>query len=268
MVEMVSVEKAILSLLLRDGEVPVERLITILRSFNESEASVRTSLSRLKKAGFLESRRSNKKAFYSLTDLGREARSVTMYKPQIVTERYWDGRWHIVTFDIPERLRYSRDALRKKLLLLGYGTLHTSVMVSPYDKSREIKEALEEYGIERYVEFFSATYESDKNMLELVSRIWDLKWLEREYKKFILIYGEDFEVLKQDLGGGVRLDPGYAFLKGLELSDAFYRIDIIDPHLPEELLPEDWIGFSAAHLCDEYLHVLTRGEKEQHSSDQ
>lgn len=259
---MVSVEKAILCLLLREGEVPVERLIKILRSFKESEASVRTSLSRLKKEGFVESIKSGKKAFYSITDLGKDTIIFKKYK-LLMGERNWDGQWHIVSFDIPERFRYSRDILRKTLLSLGYGTLHTSVMISPYDKGEEIKETVKEYGIEDYVEFFSAKYEGNKNIKDLVPKIWDLKWLERQYNKFISIYEHELEELKKKVEEGDSIDPSYAFLKGVELNDSFSSIISADPHLPRELLPDDWIGFEAERICDEYLQFLEGFEKEK-----
>jgi len=259
---MVSLEKAILCLLFREGEVPVEKLIKILRDFKESEASVRTSLSRLKKEGFAESRKSDKKAFYSLTDLGKDAIIFKKYK-LLMRERNWDGQWHIVTFDIPERFRYSRDVLRKKLLFLGYGTLHTSVMISPYDMREEIKETVKEYGIEDYVEFFSAKYEGNKNMKDLVPKIWDLKWLERKYKKFISIYELELGELKKKVAEGDSIDPSYVYLKGVELNDYFSRIISGDPHLPQELLPDDWIGFEAERVCDEYLQFLESLEEEK-----
>jgi phenylacetic acid degradation operon negative regulatory protein len=258
---MASIEKKILCLLLLEGEVPVERLIKMLRRFNEPETSVRTSLSRLKKEGFVESKRRDRKAFYSLTDLGKDTIIFKDYKLLTPQERYWDGRWHIVTFDVPERLRYSRDALRKKLLFLGYGTLHTSVMISPYNKGDEIKETLKEYGIEEHVEFFSAHYAGDKNVKELVPKVWDLKWLEREYKKFISVYGEELGALKASMDKGERIDPSYAFLKGVELNDALSRIISVDPHLPPDLLPEDWIGFKAARIGEEYRQFLEELEQ-------
>jgi len=259
---MLSLEKKILCLLLREGEVLVERLIKILRNFKESEASVRTALSRLKKGGFVESKKSGKKASYSLTGLGKDAIVFKEYK-LLMRDRNWDGQWHIVTFDIPERFRYSRDVLRKMLLSLGYGTLHASVMISPYDRGEEIKETVREYGIEDYVEFFTAKYESNKDIKDLVPKIWDLKWLERQYKKFISIYKPELEELKKKVEEGDGIDPSYAFLKGIELNEYFSRIISADPHLPWELLPDDWIEFKAERVCDEYLQFLESMEKEK-----
>lgn len=45
----------------------------------------------------------------------------------------WDGRWHVVIFDIPESHRLGRDMLRDKLYQLGCVQLQRSVFVYPYD---------------------------------------------------------------------------------------------------------------------------------------
>jgi phenylacetic acid degradation operon negative regulatory protein len=259
---MVSLEKAILYLLLRENEVSVERLIKVLRGFKESEASVRTALSRLKREEYIKSIKRGKKAFYSLTDWGMD--KIVFKRHDIpVKQSEWDGQWHIVTFDIPERFRYRRDILRKKLLSLGYGTMHTSVMISPYDRGEEIKRTVKEYEIEDYVEFFTAKYQSDKDISDLISKIWDFKWLERQYHKFISVYGKELEDLKTRVEKGEAVDTSYAFLKGVELNESFYRIVASDPRLPEEFLPVDWAGFKAARIYDEYLQILEDMEKEK-----
>jgi phenylacetic acid degradation operon negative regulatory protein len=253
---MISADKAILCLLSHERDVPVERMLSLLRSFKGSEASVRTSLSRLKKEGLVMSRREHKEARYSLTEQGAAALVLTDVQT-LRRAREWDGRWHLITFDIPERLRYSRDALRKQLLSLGYGMLQSSVMISPYDKRAAVKELVADYGIEDHVEFFSACYESGDSVEELVPKIWDLKRLEREYRNFIAIYREELRALQERVAHGEIIDPSYAFLKRVEVNDAFSRIIPVDPQLPPELLPADWIGFTAERVCDEYLNFLT-----------
>ena len=201
------------------------------------------------------SRRSNKKALYSLTEHGKAALILTDFRT-LCRAREWDGRWHLVTFDIPERLRYSRDALRKQLLLLGYGMLQSSVMISPYDKRAAVAEIVADYGIEHHVEFFSAYYESERSVEELVPKIWDLKRLEREYRNFIAVYREELETLRERVEQGEHIDPSYTFLKRVEVIDAFSRIISVDPQLPPGLLPVDWIGFTAERVCAEYLNFL------------
>ncbi|MGC9444311.1 MAG: PaaX family transcriptional regulator C-terminal domain-containing protein [Candidatus Methanospirareceae archaeon] len=252
---MISVDKAILCLLSHERDVPVERMLSLLRSFKGSEASVRTSLSRLKKEGLVVSRRDHKAARYSLTEQGEAALVLTDVRT-LRRARYWDGRWHLITFDIPERLRYSRDALRKHLLFLGYGILQSSVMISPYDKRAAVQELIADYGIEEHVEFFSANYEGGGSHEELVSRIWDLKRLEREYRSFIAIYRDELGTFKDRVAHGEIIDPSYAFLKRVEVNDTFARIISVDPQLPPELLAADWIGFTAERVCVEYLNFL------------
>ncbi|TSC57875.1 MAG: phenylacetic acid degradation operon negative regulatory protein [Parcubacteria group bacterium Greene0416_79] len=57
-----------------------------------------------------------------------EEGKVTLPKP-----RRWDGKYRILIFDIWERRRYIRDALREFLRRLGFIRLQDSVWVYPYD---------------------------------------------------------------------------------------------------------------------------------------
>ena len=50
----------------------------------------------------------------------------------------WDGEWRIVIFDIPERFKKAREALRKKLKDLGFIKLQESVFAFPYECEDEI----------------------------------------------------------------------------------------------------------------------------------
>lgn len=44
----------------------------------------------------------------------------------------WDGKWHTVLFDIPEKHKHAREALRSKLRELGFYQWQKSVFVYPY----------------------------------------------------------------------------------------------------------------------------------------
>ncbi len=45
----------------------------------------------------------------------------------------WDNKWRIVVFDIPERRRHLRDALRDSLIRIGFTPLQRSTWIYPYD---------------------------------------------------------------------------------------------------------------------------------------
>lgn len=252
----ISTEKAILYMLLKEGEMPVQRMLKILRNFQKSDRSLRSALSRLKSRGYIESKRSGKNASYTLTDIGR-ATVALVREDKLKRQLPWEGNWHIVTFDIPERLRHMRDMLRLRLLALGYGRLHTSVMISPYDTNREVRKVLKEYGIEEYVELFSAKYEGSKNLKKLALKVWNLKRLEDQYKVFISQYKPELKAIKSEVKKKA-LDPSFAYLKKSELEEAYSRIALYDPDLPEEMLPRGWIGSKAKELYEEYRQVLTK----------
>src|SRR5688500_8289137 len=49
-----------------------------------------------------------------------------------ISRGVWDGKWRFLIFDIPEKLKHGRDALRNKIKELGFHELQKSVFVFPY----------------------------------------------------------------------------------------------------------------------------------------
>ena len=68
----------------------------------------------------------------------------------------WDGKWRIIMFDIPEKLRGLRDSLRSHFREIGLIELQKSVFVFPYPCSKEIEFILEFYNARKYVRFILA----------------------------------------------------------------------------------------------------------------
>lgn len=44
----------------------------------------------------------------------------------------WDGKWRVLIFDIPEKLRFVRDQIRLNLMTIGFKRLQNSVWIYPY----------------------------------------------------------------------------------------------------------------------------------------
>jgi CRISPR-associated endonuclease Cas2 len=65
----------------------------------------------------------------------------------------WDKKWRIVIFDIPEKKKKAREALRDKLKNLGFKELQKSVFVHPYECEDEIDFITEVFEIRSYVRF-------------------------------------------------------------------------------------------------------------------
>ncbi len=79
----------------------------------------------------------------------------------------WDNKWRLVIFDIPERIRSSRNILRDRLKRVGFYELQKSVFIFPYECQEEIEYIIEFYDLRKYVRF--ATIESIDNEVHLKS---------------------------------------------------------------------------------------------------
>lgn len=63
----------------------------------------------------------------------------------------WDGKWRMVAFDIPERYKKGRDALRYKLKKFGFWELQKSIFITPYNCEKEMALLIGIFKIEKYV---------------------------------------------------------------------------------------------------------------------
>ena len=88
-----------------------------------------------------------------LTEKGkRKALKYNIEKMKIHRQR-WDGKWRLVIFDIPERQKQARDALRDKIKQLGFHELQKSVFVYPFDCQNEIQFITEFFQVVPYVRY-------------------------------------------------------------------------------------------------------------------
>jgi len=112
--------------------------IQTLKKFGLTDTASRNSnrsLKRLLSNGLIEFKVAlSGKKFLSITGLGRkkldylELNNFFFKKP-----KFWDGKWRVIIFDIKEKYRYKRDALRAYLVKIGFVKLQASVWVFPYD---------------------------------------------------------------------------------------------------------------------------------------
>lgn len=68
----------------------------------------------------------------------------------------WDKKWRIVLFDIPEKSRAIRDALRRALLRTGFFEYQKSVFIYPFDCRDEIDFIIEFFHAREYTRFVIA----------------------------------------------------------------------------------------------------------------
>ncbi|KKP42134.1 MAG: Repressor in ring oxydation complex/ phenylacetic acid degradation pathway related protein (PaaX) [Parcubacteria group bacterium GW2011_GWA1_33_6] len=96
-----------------------------------------------------------------LSDKGK-LKALTYHFSEIkIQEKMWDKKWRMVFFDIPEKYRWGRDSLRKKLKELKFQEIQKSVFTFPYECEDEINFIIEYYGIRKYVRYATLDYIDD-----------------------------------------------------------------------------------------------------------
>ena len=73
-------------------------------------------------------------------------------------QKKWDGLWRMVIFDIPEKQREIRDALRLTLLRGGFAKLQHSVLVYPFPCEKEIRDVILYYEAKSYIHYCEVSY--------------------------------------------------------------------------------------------------------------
>jgi DNA-binding transcriptional regulator PaaX len=84
---------------------------------------------------------------------------------------FWDRKWRIVVFDIPEKRRSARDAMRIKLKELGLIKFNDSVWIYPYECREEIYFVTEFWKIGQYVHYIEATSITNENQIRRIFNI-------------------------------------------------------------------------------------------------
>lgn len=88
-----------------------------------------------------------------LTEKGKVKALNYVFEDIKIKKSKWDGMWRIVTFDIPEKKRAGRDALREKIKQAGFYELQKSVWICPYDCKNEVDFIVEFFDLRKYVRF-------------------------------------------------------------------------------------------------------------------
>lgn len=110
--------------------------------------TIRVTLKRLQKLGIVEKRGDT----FFLSKFGKNLMAVIKRKNKIIGGK-WDGKYRVVIFDIPEKIRKTRDWLRSELYLLEYRKLQKSVFISKKPLTRDIIEAIKNLKINNYVNY-------------------------------------------------------------------------------------------------------------------
>jgi phenylacetic acid degradation operon negative regulatory protein len=219
------------------GPAPTSAFIDALGRFGVEESACRQALIRAAADGWLATERTGRFTWWRLTPAFEGFLTIgtqrifgfTAARPD------WDRRWLVVVTRAAETNRAGRHLLRTRLRWSGFGSLAPGVWICTHaDRAADAELVLREAGVFEECQIFLSEYLTGGDLTAVVRQAWDLGEVEREYESFLA----SFAAPPSD-------DP---LVRNTRLVHEWRRVILLDPALPEQLLPADWIGTRAVQL--------------------
>ncbi len=148
----------------------------------------------------------------------------------------WSGSYHALLYQVPERHRSFRDALRRTALLSGYGLLQPGVLIALTDRTASMADVLEKYPHD--ARLFVTTLGMDPaDAARAASHAWGLGELSIVYQAHIHALEQALKSSPGQPAPSAQALRTFADLARLPMTDT-----LRDPGLPPELLPDHWPG--------------------------
>lgn len=226
------------------GKVRASSLVKMMSEFGFSESAVRAGLFRLAQNGLVEVEKVGNQGHYTLSRLGLNHLRDGAQRVYRSGRHQWDGLWRVFVYNIAETRRDRRDELRRELQWHGLAPWAQSTWISPNPVEPVLQELISEYLSEDTADVVVGSLKGDS--FALVQRCWDINAIHRRYEEFI-------QEWKPYVGNFHHTADNTAFVRRIHLVHAYRKFLNIDPNLPDDLLPEHWIGYEAQRLFQQ-LH--------------
>ena len=155
----------------------------------------------------------------------------------------WDGKWRVISYEIPEIKREIRDRLRREMQGWGLGPWHRSFWFTPHPILTTLKSLTAQKEEERYIQAFEADHTfGDRDIL--IEKVWGKSTLDKSYRE---LFKKWHEVLSS---GDEKID------KFKEVISEYISLLRQDPGLPKELIGDSWIGFEGWNIFKEIKSIL------------
>jgi phenylacetic acid degradation operon negative regulatory protein len=216
-----------------EAGVPGPVLITVLSDLGLSESAARAAILRLRRQGWLSSQRHGRHTYYAPTATIR-ARQQRVQEHFTAASPPWDGAFHGLIYEVPERHRAYRDRLRRCARLLGYASLRGGLLIAPTDGFVELQSLLNEPPDEAHL--LPARIElAPAHARRLAHRLWALDALAEDYRARVVAVRDAINAAAGDPPAGPQALRAFA-----AATQPIYQAISQDPLLPSELLPDDW----------------------------
>ncbi len=241
----------------RGGTVWLGSLITAMAEFGASERLVRTSVFRLARDGWLQSKQVGRRSFYSISDEGRERFAAATHRIYGEPATTWDGEWSLLLLSGLDAA--TKESVRKECGWLGFGALSANVLAHPAPDMADLNITIRRLKVDdALVVMTGRTLQSEAAMRSLAQASWNLDDIDDRYERFVTMFRPLIAALKKN----PEVAPATAFLVRSLLIQEYRKILLRDPQLPAELLPAGWHGTAAYQLCRNlYLGVYRQADE-------
>ena len=221
-----------------DTPVWTATLVGALEALGIEARAARQAVTRTAADGWLEGESVGRYTRWRLTSSGRRmiGSAVPRVQRSIVSDRTWDGTFLLLTLTGAVLDREARERLAVGLDFEGFGTLGPGTWVAVGEGSREGADSvLSACGLKDRALLFSAqSVDGAETPGEVVALAWDLASAAAAHEAFL----EEFE-------RAMPADECEAFAMRTRLAHEWRHLLSVDPSLPLQLLPADWVGTRA-----------------------
>jgi ring-1,2-phenylacetyl-CoA epoxidase subunit PaaA len=209
------------------GSVWLATLTAVASDLGIQPTATRQALRRLVAQELVTPQRHGRLARYELTPTGRRRLEEAAERIYLRRPLTWNGRWHLLSWP---RGGSASAALRRELGWLGYGELDDGTWCCPWDLGTRLDAVLAKHDADRAAHRFTAALDGDDR--ELADQAYDLRGLREAHRSFL----SDADALAEPA------DDRAALVARLSLVHRWRKLLFLDPGLPTELLPADWLG--------------------------
>jgi phenylacetic acid degradation operon negative regulatory protein len=229
----------------RGGCVWLGTLLAFFKAIDVPEGVVRTAMSRLASDGWLERIRVGRKSFYRLAARGRATFAEATRHIYTQSRPNWTNYFDLLLLsDGPER-----ETVRTALGQAGFGSPSPGLWIAPGGRGLPTEA---QGGLKLQLHGEISTVQT------LAARTWRLETLADAYLNFI----RTFQPMRSALEADVPMSDLDALVTRVLLIHEYRRVELRDPILPAEILPDDWPGGPARTLCaDLYKKLVTPSER-------
>ena len=216
---------------------PTSAFIDVMARLGIEETACRQALVRAAADGWLVTSRAGRFTWWRLSPAFEQFLNMGAEKifEFTASQPDWDRQWLVVVTRAAETNRAGRHLLRTRLRWAGFGSLAPATWISTHTDRRQLVELLfQEAGVQDDSQIFLSEFLAGGDLSTLVRQAWDLDEIEREYEAFLATF--------------TRQPSSDPLVRITQLVHAWRRLALLDPALPRDLLPREWIGARAATL--------------------